>query len=284
MARASLTYTESAERAFRKHDGAEANVSTYRAKPTDGVAWITGASAGIGRALALRLAADGWHVAVTARRADALDALAGGSLGRITAYPGDVTDMAAMADIVAAIEEREGPIALAVLNAGVYHLAERERFDASLAWRTIETNLGGVVRCLDPLLAAMLPRRRGQVALVASLAGYGGIPGSVAYGAGKAAVITMAEALRLTYARDGLTIQVVNPGFVRTAMTAANDYSMPFMMSAEAAAARIATGLRRGGFEIAFPRRLAWAAKAAGLLPYPLWLALMERATRRARR
>ena len=79
-----------------------------------------------------------------------------------------------------------------------------------------------------------------------------------------------------------MTVQVVNPGFVRTAMTAPNDYPMPFMMSAEAAAGRIASGLRRGGFEIAFPRRLAWVAKAAGLLPYPLWLALMERITRRA--
>ena len=256
---------------------------TYRAKPSDGVAWITGASNGIGRALALRLAAEGWSVAVTARRADALDALAGVSGGRITPYPGDVTDLAAMAGIVGSIEARQGPMALAVLNAGVYHLAERERLDAALAWRTIETNLGGVVRCLDPLLAAMVPRRRGQIALVASLAGYGGIPGSVAYGAGKAAVINMAEALRLTHARDGLTIQVVNPGFVLTAMTAPNDYPMPFMMSAEAAAERIASGLRSGGFEIAFPRRLVLVAKAAGILPYPLWLALMERATRRAR-
>ncbi len=256
----------------------------HRARPSDGVAWVTGASAGIGRALALRLAVDGWRVAVTARRGDALDALAEAAGGRITSYPGDVTDAATMAHIVAAIEAGEGPIVLAVLNAGVYHLAERERFDAALAWRTIETNLGGIVRCLDPLLGVMVPRRSGQIALVASLAGYGGIPGSVAYGAGKAAVINMAEALRLTHARDGLTIQVVNPGFVRTDMTAPNDYPMPFMMSAEAAADRIVSGLRHCGFEIAFPRRLAWAAKAAGLLPYPLWLALMERATRRARR
>ncbi len=260
----------------------EANVPTYRATPDDGIAWVTGASAGIGRALALRLAADGWRVAVTARRGDALVALAVESGGRITSYPGDVTDAAAMTAVVASIEADAGPIALAVLNAGVYDLAERRRLDAKLAWSTIDTNLGGVVRCLDPLLDAMLSRGSGQIALVASLAGYGGIPGSVAYGAGKAAVINMAEALRLTHARDGLTIQIVNPGFVRTAMTAPNDYPMPFMMSAEEAANRIAVGVRRAGFEIAFPRRLAWVARAARLLPYPLWLALMERATRRA--
>lgn len=261
----------------------EADVSTYRARPSDGVAWITGASAGIGRALTLRLAAQGWRVAATARRVDALDALARDSGGRVTPYPGDVTDAAAMAATVSAIESREGPIALAVLNAGVYHPAEGERLDAALCWQTIETNLGGALRCLDPLLAVMLPRRRGQVALVASLAGYGGIPGSLAYGSGKAAVISAAEALRLTHAADGLTVQVVNPGFVRTAMTAPNNYPMPFMISAESAARRIVSGLGCGGFEIAFPHRLVWTMKAAGLLPYPLWLALMERATRRAR-
>ena len=280
----SLSYSDSASLGFLKRATLEANVPVYRARPSHGVVWVTGASSGIGRALALRLAAEGWRVAVTARRAEALAALSSESSGAITPYPGDVTDAAAMAAVVAAIEADEGPIALAVLNAGVYHLAERDRFDAALAWRTIEINLGGTVRCLDPLLRVMLARGRGQIALVASLAGYGGIPGSVAYGSAKAALITMAEALRLTHVRDGLTIQVVNPGFVRTAMTAPNDYPMPFMMSAETAAARIAVGLRSGGFEITFPRRLAWAGKAAGLLPYPLWLALMARVTRRALR
>ena len=260
-------------------------MTNYRAGPADGIAWITGASAGIGRALALRLAGQGFRVAVTARRADALAALvAEGPIGQITIYPGDVTDARRMAEIVAGIERDMGPIALAVLNAGVYELAEREAFDGARVWRAIETNLGGMVNCLDPLLPPMLGRGRGQIAIVASLAGYGGIPGSLAYGAAKSAMITMAEALRLTHADAGLTIQVINPGFVRTAMTAPNDYPMPFMMSAEAAAARIATGLARGGFEIAFPRRLAWPAKAATLLPYRAWLPLMARASRRVRR
>ena len=254
----------------------------YRAKAGDGVVWVTGGSAGIGRALALRFAAQGYRVAVTARRRDALALLA--TETGITAYPGDVTDAARMVEIVAAIEREQGPIALAVLNAGVYHLAERDGFDAGLVWRTIESNLGGAIRCLDPLLAAMLQRGRGQIAIVGSLAGYGGIPGSLAYGSAKAAMITMGEALRLTYAPRGLTIQVVNPGFVETAMTAPNDYPMPFMMSAAQAAARIATGLANGGFEIAFPLRLAWTMKAAALLPYFLWLPLMSLATRRTRR
>ncbi len=255
-----------------------------RAKPEDGIAWVTGASDGIGRALALRLAGQGWRVAVTARRAAELDALAAEAAeGRIVAFAGDITDPARMAEIVAAIERQLGPIALAVLNAGVYDLAERDGFVRERVMRAVEVNLGGAVNCLAPLLPAMLARRRGQIALVASLAGYGGVPGSLAYGSSKAALITMAEALRLTYAGAGLTIQVVNPGFVATAMTAPNDYPMPFMMSAEAAAARICAGLARGGFEIAFPRRLVWPMKLAGLLPYPLWLRIMTLATRRVR-
>jgi NAD(P)-dependent dehydrogenase (short-subunit alcohol dehydrogenase family) len=256
----------------------------YRASAKDGCVWITGASSGIGRALALRLAAQGFHVAATARRASALAALAAEGGGRIEPYPGDVTDAAAMAAIVEAIE-RVRPIALAVLNAGVYHIGdETSGFDAAKVWQTVEVNLGGTIRCLDPLLKAMGERGQGQIAIVASLAGYGGIPGSVAYGSAKSAMITMAEALRLTYAERGLTIQVVNPGFVATAMTAPNPYPMPFIMSADRAAGVICDGLQRGGFEISFPRRLVWPMKAAMLLPYGLWLPLMARATRRAKR
>lgn len=255
----------------------------FRAKPKDGCVWITGASAGIGRALALRLAGQGYKVATTARRAEALALLAAEGRGRIAVYPGDVTDAARMRAIVAAIEQ-EQPIGLAVLNAGVYHLGEeRNAFDAEQAWTTIESNLGGTVRCLEPVLKTMAGRGRGQIAIVASLAGYGGIPGSIAYGAAKSAMITMAEALRLTYASRGVTIQVVNPGFVATAMTLSNPYPMPFMMSPEKASALICDGLARGGFEIAFPRRLVWSMKAASALPYAAWLPLMARATKRTR-
>ena len=253
-----------------------------RAAPEDGIAWVTGASAGIGRALALRLAGQGRRVAVTARRGNELAALAAAAPeGRIVPFAGDVTDAAQMALIVAEIEREMGPIALAVLNAGAYDLAERDGFARERVWRAFAVNVGGAVNGLDALLPAMLARGRGQIALVASLAGYGGVPGSLAYGSAKAALITMAEALRLTYAGAGLTIQVVNPGFVATAMTASNDYPMPFMMSADTAAARICAGLARGGFEIAFPRRLVWPMKLAGLLPYPLWLRVMALATRR---
>jgi NAD(P)-dependent dehydrogenase (short-subunit alcohol dehydrogenase family) len=134
----------------------------------------------------------------------------------IFSFPGDTTDRAAMSAIVSGIEAAHGPIALAFLNAGGAFIAERDGFWADLVWRTFEINVGGTVNCLDPVLAAMKRRGKGQIALTSSLAGYGGIAGSSGY----VRPNCMAEALRLSYEQAGLTIQIVNPGFVHTAMTA----------------------------------------------------------------
>lgn len=256
----------------------------YRAHPSDGIAWITGASSGIGREVALELARRGYKVAATARRAAELQGLAAESQN-IIVFPGDTTDRAAMGGIVGEIEAAHGPVSLAFLNAGVYFVAEREKFSADLVRRTFEINVDGTVNCLDPVLAAMERRGKGQIAINSSLAGYGGIEGSAAYGSTKAALIYMAEALKLTYEQAGLTIQVVNPGFVRSAMTEQNDFfEMPFLMGADRAARIICDGFERGGFEITFPRRLAYTFKALCLLPYALFFPLMRRAARRARR
>lgn len=255
----------------------------YRAKANDGVAWVTGASSGIGRTVALELARRGYKVAATARRAEELEAIAATSPS-IFSFPGDVADRAHMAALFRDIVAAHGEIALAFLNAGVFLRAEQRGFSADVAWRTFEINIGGSLNCLDPVLAAMKKRGRGQIAFNASLAGYGGIPGSAAYGATKAGLIHIAEALKLTYEPRGITVQVVNPGFVRSEMTAPNKFEMPFLMDAERAAEIICDGFERGGFEIAFPRRLAWFTKAIRSLPYPLFFPAMARITRRAPR
>ena len=172
---------------------------TFRARPQDGVAFVTGASSGIGRAVALRLAERGFTVAASARRAGELDALDDAKSAHFQLSGRCRRSRQNGRDRRGASRRSSGPIALAFLNAGVYFPSERDGFDAGIAWRTFEVNVGGAINCLGPLLARDEGRGRGQIAITSSLAGYGGIPGSMAYGASKAALIYMAEVLRMTY-------------------------------------------------------------------------------------
>jgi NAD(P)-dependent dehydrogenase (short-subunit alcohol dehydrogenase family) len=255
----------------------------HRVTPRDGVAFVTGASSGIGRATALELARRGYRVAVSARCAAALQELA--ASGQIFVYPGDVTQRAEMRALVVAIEADLGPIALAFLNAGVFLPAERKGFDAAAIAATYAVNVEGTANCLEPLLAAMTRRGHGQIALNASLAGINGLPGSLAYGSSKAALIYMAEALKLEYAGRGIAIQVVCPGFVRTPMTdQETEFAMPFLMQPEAAAARICDGFEKAAFEISFPWQLVALTKFVRCLPYPLRFRLLAWSLERARR
>lgn len=255
---------------------------TWRATPASGLAFVTGASSGIGRGVALELARRGYTVAATARRAAELDRLcadAAGLKGSVISYPGDVTDRAGMAALIAAIEAAHGPVALAFLNVGTYTPDDAGTFGGDGFRATFDINVIGTINCLGPLLAAMRPRGCGQIAVNASVAGYGPLPRATAYGASKAALINMAGSLRFAAAPEGITIQVVNPGFVRTPMTDNNDFPMPFLVELDDAARRICDGFERSGFEITFPRRLSWILKALNLLPWPLYFALVGRGT-----
>ena len=255
---------------------------TFRATPADGIAFITGASSGIGRGVALELARRGFKVAATARRAEALDSLrveASSLRGSVVCYPGDVTDRAAMARLIPDIEAREGAIALAFLNVGTYTPDDAGAFGGDGFRRTFEVNVIGAVNCLGPLLATMRQRSKGQLAVNASVAGYGPLPRATAYGASKAALINMVGGLRMAVEGEGLTIQVVNPGFVRTPLTEHNDFPMPFLVELDVAARRICDGFERAGFEITFPRRLAWMLKAINLLPWNLYFRIVRTAT-----
>lgn len=234
--------------------------------PKDGAVWITGASAGIGRAVALRLADEGWTVWISARSADKLEAVAAERPGKIRPLPADVTDPDAMKAAVATITA-EGPLAMAILNAGAYAPMRAQEFDAATARRTFDVNLNGVANGLDPLLKYFIERGTGHIALTASVAGYRGLPRAAAYSATKAAMIAMAEALAFDLIDLGVRISVINPGFVKTEATAVNDFEMPFVLETDEAAKRIVDGLKAPGFEIAFPRRFALILRAVGLLP-----------------
>ncbi|BBK33084.1 short-subunit dehydrogenase [Stella humosa] len=238
------------------------------------LAWITGASSGIGAALAHELAAAGWRVAASARRMEG-----DGTHPAIRAFPLDITDADACAATVARIEAELGPIDLAVLNAGTHDEMPASAFDAARFTRLVEVNLLGTVRSLAPVMAAMVARRRGHIAIVASVAGYSGLPTAAAYGATKAALINMAEALKPELDAAGVRLQLVSPGFVRTPLTDRNTFPMPFLMPVDRAARRLRQGLESSRFEIVFPRRLAWLLKLMRILPYRLYFPLVRRIT-----
>ena len=254
--------------------------------PRPGVAWITGASSGIGAALARRLAADGWTVAATARDEAALAELAmtASGPGGVHAMPGDVTDPAAMERLVERIEAELGPLDLAVLNAGVYLPVDGANLDRALFERSIAVNLNGTVNTLIPVVAAMRPRRAGRIAVVSSVAGYRGLPTSAAYGATKAGLINLVESLKFDLDPLGIRLQLVTPGFVDTPATRANPFPMPHLVSVEVAADRIAAGLAGESFEITFPRRFTFQLKFLRMLPYALYFPLIARATGWAKR
>jgi short-subunit dehydrogenase len=244
--------------------------------------WITGASSGIGRELALQLARRGDSVAVSARRADELQKLAAeAGPGRVLPYPVDVGDAAAMARAADEIEAALGPLDLAVFNAGTHAPVEIERFSAAPFRHLMEINYMGAVNGLAAVVPRFVARRAGHVAVVSSVAGYRGLPSASAYGPTKAALINLCESLKPDLDRYGVKISLINPGFVRTPLTDLNPFPMPFLMEADAAARRIVAGLDNGAFEITFPRRFTFMLKLARMLPYALYFRLVKRATRR---
>lgn len=237
-------------------------------------AWITGASTGIGREIALQLAASGVKVAASARSAEKL-----ASLGpSVLAIPLDVTDAAACRVAAAEIESKLGPIDLAVLGAGTYTPVSLDDLDPARFAHMMDTNYMGVVNCVAALAPGMMARGSGHLSWIASVAGYVGLPKAAAYGPTKAALINLAESLAPEMGLKGVSVSVINPGFVETPLTAQNDFPMPFLMKADEAARRTIQGLAAGRFEIAYPRRFVAILKTLRLLPYPLFFRLIRRA------
>ncbi|MEP4769768.1 MAG: SDR family NAD(P)-dependent oxidoreductase [Roseibium sp.] len=255
----------------------------YVATSADGCAWITGASSGIGRALALELVRGGWQVAVTARSEDALKSLRSEAMdlpGNIHIYVGDVSDTALMAKHCQSIHDELGNIALMIANAGVYLPQDGLSGDISAYRSSLDVNLMGTFNVVLPVISAMQQSGKGQIAVVSSVAGYRGLPTSAAYGATKAALINFAESLKFDLDRTGIRIQLINPGFVDTPATKSNPFPMPHLISPEEAVQEIVHGLRHPSqFEIAFPRSFVRQLKILQILPSWLYFKLIARST-----
>ena len=239
--------------------------------------WLLGASSGIGLATARLLHGRGARVIVSARQATALDDF-------VSAHPGsqalalDITDREAVRAAAARLVA-EGPLDLVCYLAGHYRPMRAMDLDLDDALRHQQVNLTGVWHLLAALVPALLAQGHGHLSLVSSVAGFRGLPRSLAYGPTKAALINLAESLYLDLRPRGLGVSVITPGFVATPLTAGNDFPMPALLTPEQAAAEIVRGWERGQFMIHFPKRFSRFLLLLRLLPYRAYFALVRRFT-----
>jgi NADP-dependent 3-hydroxy acid dehydrogenase YdfG len=259
----------------------EDELALYTAKPEDGAVWITGASEGIGKAVARSLAGKGFKVYASARSADKLKALAESVSGRgeIVPLPLDVTDREACDKAVRKILDEAGSLSVTILNAGTYVPQRANNLKFEDFDKTLDVNVGGVLNGLLPSIDAMKQAGRGQIAIVASVAGYGGLPKNGAYGLSKAGLINLAETLKFDLDGMNIKMQVITPGFIDTPLTEKNDFSMPFLMDVDEAAKRVVRGLEGQRFEITFPRRFTYLIKLINHFAYPLYFLAVRKIT-----
>ena len=243
------------------------------------IIWITGASSGLGREVARQYAAAGHTVCVSARGREALESLADecrGEPGSIAVFPLDVTEPDGARACLDAILSQVGLPQLSIFNAGTHIPNPVTRIDSSIDRKLMDVNYIGTVVCLEAIVPAYIEAGSGKIAVVSSVAGYRGLPNASAYGASKAALINMCEALQPELKALGVDLALINPGFVRTPLTDKNEFPMPFLMEVDKAAERVVDGLAGNRFEITFPRRFTWMLKVMRILPIGLYLRMTK--------
>lgn len=239
--------------------------------------WLVGASSGIGAALSEELHRRGALVAISARREERLAEVA---RGRFATVPVDVTDGEATAGAAEEVRRVLGRIDTVIWCAGYWRSFDATDWQAEEFARHVEINLLGLNHVIDVTVPQMVDARSGHLVAIASVAGYRGLSGGEAYGATKSAQITLLESMRASLSTRGVRVTTVCPGFVRTEMTEANSFPMPFIIDPEEAATEIADGLEAERVEIVFPRRMAVLMKVARVLPARSWAAISARLAR----
>jgi NAD(P)-dependent dehydrogenase (short-subunit alcohol dehydrogenase family) len=242
--------------------------------------WLTGASSGIGAALAEQLLASGARLVLSARRVEPLQALADRYPQQVLVLPGDLGDAQQVREIGEQIAQQWGALDGAILNAGTCEYIDTQHFEAAMVERVLRANLLSASYCIEAALPLLRIGHQPHLVAVASSVTYLPLPRAEAYGASKAGLRYLLQALRIDLAAEGIDVTLVSPGFVDTPLTARNDFAMPMRWSAEKAAAHIAKRLGKRPYEIAFPGPFIAILKLLASLPTGLQLALGKRMAR----
>ena len=229
--------------------------------------WITGASTGIGKALAIKFAENGWNVAASARRESLLKEL-NNINENIHSYPLDVTKIDDCKSIAQQIIKKLGQIDICVFGTGMHDPKSEKEFNLEKIRKIMEVNFFGTMNSINSIYDYFSDIKRGQISIISSVAGYRGLPAAGAYCSSKSALTSFAESLYFDMKRKNVKVSIISPGFIKTPMTDQNDFTMPMLKSAEYAADKIYLGLlKKDGFEVHFPKTFTYLMKIIQILP-----------------
>ena len=242
--------------------------------------WITGASSGIGKAVAEKFAKEGWQVAVSARRKEILDQMAKDR--NISSFPSDVVDEENCKITFQKIISEFTEIDLCIFCSGTYDPKKEKEIDIKQSKFIMDVNYFGVLNCVKSVEKYFKDKKNGHISIVSSIAGYRGLPNSSGYGPSKAALNNFAESIYFDFKKYNIRVSVISPGFIKTPLTDKNDFPMPFLRSVEFAAKKIYDGLTKSNsFEIHFPKQLTLILKFLRILPYKIYLFLIYKLYKR---
>ena len=247
----------------------------------DKVIWITGASSGIGKALAIKFAKKGWKVAISARRENLLNEIAK-TYNDIFPYPLDVTDSKKCELVFNSIKERFKNVDISVFSTGIHDPKSEKSLDLNKVRQIMEVNFFGTINSVNAVYKYYKERKSGQISIVSSVAGYRGLPAGGAYCASKSALTSFTESLNFDMKRKNVRVSLISPGFIKTPMTDQNDFPMPMIKTPEFAAEEIYNGLvKKNAFEIHFPKSFTFIMKILQILPNWIYFKLVEKGMKR---
>ena len=239
--------------------------------------WITGASSGIGKALAIKFANEGWQVAASARRESLLKELSN-QYTNIQSFPLDVTDSDKCKSVFKDIIEKFENIEICVFGTGIHDPQSEKKFNLEKIKKIMEVNFFGTMNSINSVYDYFGQREVGQISIISSVAGYRGLPAAGAYCASKSALTSFAESLHFEMKRKNVRVSLISPGFIKTPMTDQNDFPMPMIKSPEFAADQIYNGLiKKSGFEIHFPKVFTFFMKFLRILPSGIYFKFLEK-------